>query len=664
MKPINKTDINDMNGLIMELPAFKDLKSAEGLHNILNRTLEDIYINQTKELMEYMRYNLNERMTETILSNYGIDKNYSKKINSSIKRILVFYIERLFQTKGSREILSTFAEIFGNFFEKINFYNIIVDKVWSGTSFEMTYSLSPISIADKENQLTHIDDDIQLSSKYLMTLEQYKDYKLFPINTNLVYIQFSGGISAMNNMNTFSNGIRAYGATALQRNIIEYPVTIQGKKEYIDIAANHIELLVKYFQVRETRVQDPNFECISSGELFYTDLTYDLDEEISFFVGTDEEYQQSALDALHSVLHEYSLADYKDRKEMARIKRIWQTILRVNSTIEVKFNDFESFDAYIRGLYPSLIDEFDIAAANNETLIEFYMELYTMTLRFFDLDDPYLQLYVNTIFMQVIAGDIFVENFFNPVFEIFVKYFFPVEMEYLNELVDKMIIKDKWNTISTDELISTVLRTSPFSLVTPQRGLDTVYTRMTMIKDPVSAYVISGTYGGFIHSTLYENRIDVNTDDTGIRISYVTSFSDSIQEADSTFLELKSDLSDNNYTFDNSKTELNITDQENINTSEKFGSELSQLKNDSVSNETKQMIKVGINAEELLNNYDLSTFQVNYGDYNDVNLIGDYERNLDKLNLEFGLAQYGYWCSQQEQKYTYNKYLYFKSTIG
>ncbi len=80
MKPIAKKDINDMNEIIMELPAFASSSSKEGLHHILNSTLSDIYIDTPKELMEYMRYNLNERLTETILANYGIDKDYSKKV--------------------------------------------------------------------------------------------------------------------------------------------------------------------------------------------------------------------------------------------------------------------------------------------------------------------------------------------------------------------------------------------------------------------------------------------------------------------------------------------------------------------------------------------------------------------------------------------------------
>ena len=85
MKAINKSDVLELNNVILELPAFVNSTSKEGLSTILNSTLEDIYIDTPSEFMEYMRYNLNERLTETILAIYGIDKEYSKKVNIASK---------------------------------------------------------------------------------------------------------------------------------------------------------------------------------------------------------------------------------------------------------------------------------------------------------------------------------------------------------------------------------------------------------------------------------------------------------------------------------------------------------------------------------------------------------------------------------------------------
>jgi len=144
-----------------------------------------------------------------------------------------------------------------------------------------------------------------------MTLDQYKEYSLFPINTNLIYIQFSGGISAINNMSIFADGIRAYGATYLQKFEIDYQTTINNKKSYLSIAGSHLELLIKYFQLKEMQHRGENI-YFESKKIFFTNLLFEA------------EY----LEAIEDVMYEYKLADYSDRQTMQSLKRKWQTILR------------------------------------------------------------------------------------------------------------------------------------------------------------------------------------------------------------------------------------------------------------------------------------------------------------------------------------------------
>lgn len=645
MRSITQKDVKENASIIMELPTFKNLSSKEGLHNILSKVLSDIYVEQPRELFDFMNYELNDRMTETILSNYGIDKNYSKKVNNVIKRVLIFYMERLFQAKGSKDVLGLFAEIFGNFFEKINFYSIVVDKNWTGTQFEMVYNLDPISISDPENLITVLDSTVGLSKKYLMTLNQFSDYSLYPINTNLVYIQFSGGLTTLNNMDTFTNGVRAYAATSLQQNIINYPVTIGGTKQYIEIVGNHLELLISYFKIRETRLSDPSYDFTVDESAFYTDLTYDLD----------------ALRDLEDVLYEYSKADYRNRNQMTALKRRWQAILKNNIKLEKSWTNFGEMDLFVRNLYPELINEYDSVETTPDQLIDFYMKLYTTSLRFFDLTNDYLQLYVNTLFMQLITGDVFVETFFNPVFEIFIKYFFPVEMEYLNKLVDSMKIKDKWNAISIAESSYTTLTTMPYSLVTPQRGLDKVFIKFFMKQDPVW---IDINDTNITYITTIKNE-DLQIRDTKPVFDIYSTIQEVIQ-ADTSIPKIDVQIGEiyDHELFDDWDIITNTSNNsENLFFRSKKNIDIISSKNETINLDSKQMVSTNSIENDLIQPDDLTQYTVNYGDYYTFSGISDYDKAVKLSEVLHGLTSWGYWNFQKEQKYTYGKYLYFEKSL-
>jgi hypothetical protein len=57
--------------------------------------------------------------------------------------------------------------------------------------------------------------------------------------------------------------------------------------------------------------------------------------------------------------------------------------------------------------------------------------------------------------------------------DLFIRYFFPIEMEYINDLIQKVIIKDKWNAISYDDTnLRFDLKAGHSSIQTRIQGID------------------------------------------------------------------------------------------------------------------------------------------------------------------------------------------------
>jgi tRNA threonylcarbamoyladenosine modification (KEOPS) complex Pcc1 subunit len=70
--------------------------------------------------------------------------------------------------------------------------------------------------------------------------------------------------------------------------------------------------------------------------------------------------------------------------------------------------------------------------------------------------------------------------FFSPVMDLFSKYFFPVELEYVSDLMNKEKIKDKWNSISMESNSEISITARHTSLQTPIRGIDWVTLRLSL----------------------------------------------------------------------------------------------------------------------------------------------------------------------------------------
>jgi len=257
MKSVLKEDLGRMNCMVMELPPFIDLKSRPMIRETLDTFLEDLYIKQPQELFDTFNFKLSQKMQEVFYVNYGIDRSYSDRIIEYIKPDLAFALEKLFQSKGSNNLFKILANLFESVFHRINFYNIVVYKKPFNNDYDFEYRLRPLYITDPDTIITEPEENIGKSRKYLMDLINFSDYTVWPVPTNLIYIQFSIGTDLINNLQTFLHGIRAYAATYLRGQIFKYKSEVGIVEEW---DAGDAELIVTFFRLNMLKQTNPDWE--------------------------------------------------------------------------------------------------------------------------------------------------------------------------------------------------------------------------------------------------------------------------------------------------------------------------------------------------------------------------------------------------------------------
>jgi hypothetical protein len=492
MKRIYTEDISALSDIVVELPPFAHLKSQDNIKEILQIFMEDLYIKQPEEMFDIVDYKLTEKTQETFFANYGIDKKYSRQLKGNIKDKIAFNLEQLFQNKGSKVIFKLFAQIFENIFRKINFYNIEVHKIPSGTGFSLDYRLDPLYITDKNNMIKRPHVPVEKTRKYLMELENFEGEVMWPVPTNFIYIQFAIGEEVINNMDVFLNGIRMYSNTYNSGKYVAY-TSVLGVKENIYLP--DLEFITNYIHL----------EIINYNN---SGIQFDFPDRASTYLFNDEGTTGVSdlgfLCTLQKLMRDYKKANPYDRNEMENIRRRWQFILKTyeNNVAHQKcsFNDFDSIYNAMETRYPRLQEDikYYISLDDPEKLYSFILKLHAIFIsgvysnqRQDDASTPGLDEggctygqdyeafelqwvldYVDVVFSSFFIRKDFVDFYFNPVMNLFVKYFFPVEVEYLKDLISKVFIKDKWNTIGTAEKRWTLTYVNSFSLHTLSRGLD------------------------------------------------------------------------------------------------------------------------------------------------------------------------------------------------
>ena len=446
---LNDKDVEKYAGAIIEAPALLKLKSLvrENFKEVLIEFMKETLVNRTGDIESYMNYQMSQEYSEVVFNQYGIDKKYHRDISLGIKKILVYYIEQLYQNKGSKTTLKIFGDLFENIFGSLNFYQIVVVKkkiIKDGVEqYYYSYGLTPLLINDKSQILTELSDKVSLTGKHLMSLEQYKEYSVFPVKTNMVYIHFIAKPN-IDTLKTFNFAVRAYSNTILATKKLEFNNAFNNLN--LKIQGNELELILFSAEVLRMRL----FGGISSYNPQFT-------SGINFSVTFSQEH----VDNIVEILHEYQEADYKDLKQIQNIKRKWNFLVNNYFKPILKFRNAQEVIDYLDAKYPDLIPLIQ-QFSTPEEYIDFYLEMYNRVLYQIDLADDYLAMYLNFIFLNVISGEAFIDNFFMPVYKLFQRYFFPIEMDFLNKITDAYIIKSKLDSFGTAHDVHTKLTLKGF----------------------------------------------------------------------------------------------------------------------------------------------------------------------------------------------------------
>ncbi len=409
MKIIRQNDLGELNDVIVELPAFRDLKSKESIKNLLDIFTHDVYIDKPAELFDTFNYQLSKKMQSTFFRNYGIDEDYGCNLMGYIKTDLAYSLEKLFQNKGSNNIFKFLAIILESIFPRINFYNIEVHKkeVPNGPNvgtYVYRYKLKPIYIQDESSVLKEPGIDVSKTRKYLMDLKNFEEYTVWPVPTNLVYIQFNVGAELINNLDTFLNGIRSYGATYLSGLYFNY-LSSSGVNEKLE--ASDLELLVSFFQINLLSHFNPEWDLTTPGVNGSSLSTFESGSFDRLEQETDAEYQNridslneqkcSSMGTMAILLKDYQAANYANRGDMEDLRRRWQFFLRTQETTSVCYNTLEELNQKVKDKYPRLFEDFfknmeisfpeekkendpEIEFHEKESIFTFFIKLYSIFL--------------------------------------------------------------------------------------------------------------------------------------------------------------------------------------------------------------------------------------------------------------------------------------------
>ena len=443
---IDNQSINDFTDLIIDFPAlqYMDDITKNNFKDILQQFFTEIYINKVDSIKKYLQFRIDDDIADYILKDYGVDPKIISNINPVFKKEIVYFIEKLFQKKGSVDVLQIFNKIFESLFSAINFYRIIVvkqpvtidnDDGTKTVEYLLSYALEPLYINDSTNVLKNLDQKISLTGKFLMDLSQFKDFKVFPVNTNLVYMQFTSTEVNLDNMEVFSTAIKAYSLTALKGEIIPFR---NFYNKYFDMEATDMVHVLFYLEQYRMKLKNPDFDFYFDSDKAYLLLLMDKDN----------------LYELSSFLHEYKTLNMHDRKAMTDFKRRWKLFLKNYYTTTRIYHNFNELEQYIQDNYPEIIDIKNSYLNNDDAFVQFYIDMYLVVLSNVNIEDKYINLFINSLFLALITGESFIQYFFLPVYKIFQKYFFPIEMDFLAKIIQTIIVRDKFEALSYDQNIS------------------------------------------------------------------------------------------------------------------------------------------------------------------------------------------------------------------
>ena len=123
-----RTRIREYSDLIANTPIFNLNDNKQDISNMIYDVLYKLYIEEPEELLNFMNQFPSKKLVTHMFSQFGISDNINKELPNSLKTKIVYYLNTLFNIKGSNEVFSIFDELLKEFYKGLNYYNIRIEQ--------------------------------------------------------------------------------------------------------------------------------------------------------------------------------------------------------------------------------------------------------------------------------------------------------------------------------------------------------------------------------------------------------------------------------------------------------------------------------------------------------------------------------------------------------
>jgi len=169
-----KQQLEEYVDILMSTSIFNENNNIPDIKELLLNVLQDLYINEPEDVINYLSKRPSAKLMDIIFSNYGIDEYTNSNYPSVLKNKTCNYLSQLFEYKGSNVIYSLLNDIVRDFYQEINFYNVRVHNK-EHRSFYEDATCNTIYYLDSNNE--NINPSV--------TYDESIEFKLFiKINAN------------------------------------------------------------------------------------------------------------------------------------------------------------------------------------------------------------------------------------------------------------------------------------------------------------------------------------------------------------------------------------------------------------------------------------------------------------------------------------------------
>lgn len=240
----------------------------------------------------------------------------------------------------------------------------------------------------------------------------------------------------------------------------------------------------------------------TSLKQLYTDIDASFPIGVIFAEGRDQNLQ--LINTINKIKTQYSIAD----ENVDEFFKILSTISIEDSLTTNSI--YDSIKSKFSIKYPRLVANIESVKTVDE-IIELYLYNYKVALEYVSKMDNLVEYFINDLYQLYIQSTAFKKRFFTPVLNLFEQYFFKAEQIYRSEQGLSELIKDKTNSLLTDDdfaiqvhrekVYSIVFKREKFEIMVEHKQIDNKIK--TELNDKFDIEVIDNT--NTVKSTYNQN---------------------------------------------------------------------------------------------------------------------------------------------------------------